>query len=504
MPEELSESFVVDRTGRFSIYHEDYSELSPAQARTQIKELLNEKNISFNASLISSSAIQDLGHSSGKINALSMSDGIVFVNAYHDGTDDSGEIRFGESVVLDTITGKAVTGINETWNVNEYKIIGIALANHDFNSSGIETKKIPIHIKSKETVPSQEDTIPYVNAYINSSMEEMSIPPYAIGRFNGTSEEEEGWYFVEPKGAYHDFNQFINGSDEVAFGELGQANSGINVPALVLYDKSHGITPVIGETWGTLPESIAINPYLPGWIIASDPIDDDYSEDYGLVFVTKDYEISGFVQQKQNWWETSPEELEVYAAASDGSIIYDGNSSPEYSLKMQYVRSSNWYTGESGTIAEDFHSPIFREGDIFPVKKSSQYESSGMASFQHSIHPACPFFDDTIGTVRPMYNPHELDEIQDYIPRHWKICDGSSNSIENGGSGLDFRGRFLKAWSEDEDGDGTVTGGEKTNVHTYSDDDLAIIDQAVSLDSEFDDHDNRPPYVVLLYVERVK
>lgn len=51
---------------------------------------------------------------------------MVWVMAYYDGTNKTGIIKSGQPVVFDTCTGRCVTGINEEWFPDEYKIIGRA------------------------------------------------------------------------------------------------------------------------------------------------------------------------------------------------------------------------------------------------------------------------------------------------------------------------------------------------------------------------------------------
>jgi len=58
-------------------------------------------------------------------------DGVCLVKVYYDGTDDTGRVYAGEPVVFDTQTATAVTGINETWEKDEYKVVGIAMEDHE-------------------------------------------------------------------------------------------------------------------------------------------------------------------------------------------------------------------------------------------------------------------------------------------------------------------------------------------------------------------------------------
>lgn len=97
------------------------------EARRTITELLKSKNVMVNAHPLTATELTELGlDGTARLQGQAINFGLVWVLCYYDGTEDTGEIINGHPVVFDTVTGKAVTGINPAWKTDEYKIVGIA------------------------------------------------------------------------------------------------------------------------------------------------------------------------------------------------------------------------------------------------------------------------------------------------------------------------------------------------------------------------------------------
>lgn len=116
------------------ISHSTYSGKTPAEARRLVKIELDKLHFGITPDPISGPrASRQLG--GGQIpeavagNAIS--EGVTFVRCYYDGTDNTGKIKHGKPVVFDTVKGWGVTGVNETWQPDEYKILGIALDEYE-------------------------------------------------------------------------------------------------------------------------------------------------------------------------------------------------------------------------------------------------------------------------------------------------------------------------------------------------------------------------------------
>lgn len=134
---------------KLKISHADYSSLSHSQARQRIKLILDLANFAIATEEISGRAAKSLledGATPGKASSRAVIDGITWVMANHDGTADTGPIKYGQSVAFDTTTGKTVTGVNSVWDTSEYKIVGIAL--DEMLESG--QRLIPIKLQAAE------------------------------------------------------------------------------------------------------------------------------------------------------------------------------------------------------------------------------------------------------------------------------------------------------------------------------------------------------------------
>ena len=101
--------------------------------RRLIRNKVKLKHFSINTSKIDVSDLVTWGvDPSGLTSEIrTVTDGIVLARAYYDGTSNTGKIYSGHPVVLDTVTGKAVTGIHDSWGDDEYTIIGTALKDFD-------------------------------------------------------------------------------------------------------------------------------------------------------------------------------------------------------------------------------------------------------------------------------------------------------------------------------------------------------------------------------------
>lgn len=93
----------------------------------------------------SAMATRTAGSVVDRVKSSAISEGVVLLNASHDGTDRSGEIVANQPVVLDYRTGKTVTGINAIWQPDEYVIVGTALDSISEPSS----KKIPVRMSTQ-------------------------------------------------------------------------------------------------------------------------------------------------------------------------------------------------------------------------------------------------------------------------------------------------------------------------------------------------------------------
>lgn len=127
---------------KFKTSHSSYSGLSQSDKRKRIKILLDKFNVAINASPISKKFVDDKGIADNDCFGEVTISGAVNVKAYYDGTDNTGEIKQGHPVAFDTVTGKRVTGVNEKWNLDEYKIVGMSLV--DYELIGIQQNNLDL------------------------------------------------------------------------------------------------------------------------------------------------------------------------------------------------------------------------------------------------------------------------------------------------------------------------------------------------------------------------
>lgn len=100
--------------------------MDPTDARRYIRTLLANQRIGFTPELVSPDRL------GGQVDVIGKAvvAGTTNVKCFYDGTDNTGEIRHGASVVFDTTTGLAVTGINPKWTPDQYKVVGTAMGEY--------------------------------------------------------------------------------------------------------------------------------------------------------------------------------------------------------------------------------------------------------------------------------------------------------------------------------------------------------------------------------------
>ena len=121
---------------KLKISHADYAGKTPVEARKAIKKLLDNHSVVITTEKIDKARIEAiLGTNAGGekipipayMQSSGQMEGMCMARAFYDGTDNSGAITAGKPVVIDTVTGNCVTGINSKWSPDEYKLVGVAL-----------------------------------------------------------------------------------------------------------------------------------------------------------------------------------------------------------------------------------------------------------------------------------------------------------------------------------------------------------------------------------------
>jgi hypothetical protein len=153
----------VIRNDWFRLDYKGYEGKSDSTKRTIIKKLLDTCNFAINPSDLSKDKLAKVGSTDEKpvMEAEVIVDGVVYVHAYYDGTNKTGEIIAGKQVCFDTVTGHAVTGIHTEWGSSEYKVVGTALV--DYKEVGLA--RIPIRLSSTSPAP-DNGVLCYANATI--------------------------------------------------------------------------------------------------------------------------------------------------------------------------------------------------------------------------------------------------------------------------------------------------------------------------------------------------
>lgn len=243
-----------------------YPDVSPSEARKTIKLLLDSVNFMVNLSTLDSSelseVLQEAQVSSGNTQAIANAkySGLAWALAYHDDSDNTGPIVHGQPVVFDTVTGRAVTGINENWKTDEYKIVGTAWGSH----SGTGYKRIPILLTA-----TPEQAGPRRVKFRNDNSPSETIPAYGVFEIVDTIliDDEEylsGKKFARPTGAItkQRYTIAVNTNQDVPHGETGEcylADDDFSWPIRVIYNDSEaGGIPKFGEYWGVIRSTYTI------------------------------------------------------------------------------------------------------------------------------------------------------------------------------------------------------------------------------------------------------
>lgn len=104
--------------------------LTNQEKRRRIVALLANKTVGVSPIKISKKMAAEREISSYEGEFKTIVGGLTRVRAYYDGTDNTGEIKIGQPIVFDTVTGNAVTGINEKWTADEFHVVGISFSNY--------------------------------------------------------------------------------------------------------------------------------------------------------------------------------------------------------------------------------------------------------------------------------------------------------------------------------------------------------------------------------------
>jgi len=151
----------VDRE-RLKLDYASYDGLTDHQKRVQITKLLQNSSFCVNLTPVTKSDIEDTIGSTvtGKVGGgVAIVSGIAYAKAYYDGTDKTGEIKAGQPVVFDTVTGDSVTGINTSWSPSEYRVVGISLVNFNKQAPYADSNENLIQIKLIEFDQSESGLI---------------------------------------------------------------------------------------------------------------------------------------------------------------------------------------------------------------------------------------------------------------------------------------------------------------------------------------------------------
>jgi len=153
---------------------------------------------------------------------------------------------------------------------------------------------------------------------------------------------------------------------------------------------------------------------------------------------------------------------------------------------------------------------ILRQGDIYPVRRVDRIFDDKPSTEDNTILvPQVPYIDDKLNTIKMVSAAASAN-----LPRHWALCNGDDNSIEKGGTALDLRGRFLVGWEDrappdipsfsDVAYETTNIGGFKTVSH-FRDvgEDFLPADLSTLGYVKYGDHDNRPPWNTMVFIERI-
>ncbi len=131
----------------------DYAGDTPIEARKKIAKVFRTYGLTFGINvnpIIKQNIVDQVGEldNGQQVEAAVVTSGIVIANAYTDYTDNTGHILQGKPVAFDSVTGRAVTGINPNWSPEEYVIVGICLGGTNPISPGYV--RIPIMLGIQE------------------------------------------------------------------------------------------------------------------------------------------------------------------------------------------------------------------------------------------------------------------------------------------------------------------------------------------------------------------
>lgn len=139
----------------YQISHASYSGLADNAARRRaIVEILQDMTFGISTSRLDKNQIEATGGFATQIESYVQNKGVCWVTCHNDGSGDTWSIQHGHPVVFDTVSAKAVTGINPNWETSEYHIVGIALKS--FSGTGFD--RIPVSLTLQ---PIQIDNIAY-------------------------------------------------------------------------------------------------------------------------------------------------------------------------------------------------------------------------------------------------------------------------------------------------------------------------------------------------------
>lgn len=142
---------------KLKLDHPDYASKSPTEARQQIKKILDLANFAIATEPVNLNAAARIVGSDflpSRMSTRAVINGVTWVIANVDGTENTGKVVYGKPVVFDTTTGKTVTGVNDKWSADEYKIVGVAL---DAVESG--QKLIPVAVGQNPTTPTSSTVL---------------------------------------------------------------------------------------------------------------------------------------------------------------------------------------------------------------------------------------------------------------------------------------------------------------------------------------------------------
>ncbi len=100
------------------------SETGNRKKRIAIAEALLSKNFMFNFETVTKEDLDAIGGSYTSVSTNGVNSGMIWVNAFNDSSVNNGPLSTGKLVCYDPVTGRGVTGINDTWWPNEYTIVG--------------------------------------------------------------------------------------------------------------------------------------------------------------------------------------------------------------------------------------------------------------------------------------------------------------------------------------------------------------------------------------------